>query len=237
MTIIMGAIMTDMKVVGRKTARLVAGQIVQDIASEGLTRLPPESELLERYAVSRPSLREALRILEMYGVISIRPGPGSGTTVNPVASYQYANASSLYFHLLGLTLRDVLRTRLQVEPLMARLASERVKSGVPWEIDDPDSGGEEDNDSGNFHFAVARFAGDPILLLFADALRNIYVDESSSGKIPNKGLAVTHDQILDAIQSGDSEKSEQLMREHISSYIKILEKNCPEVLGQVVDWR
>ena len=72
------ATMSAMKVVGRKTARLVAGQIVQDIGTEGLTRLPSEAELLERYEVSRPSLREALRILEMYGVISIRPGPGGG---------------------------------------------------------------------------------------------------------------------------------------------------------------
>ena len=38
---------------------------------------------------------------------------------------------------------------------------------------------EEDSRHDSFHFSVARFAGDPILVLFADALRNIYIDESS----------------------------------------------------------
>ncbi|RYF50459.1 MAG: FadR family transcriptional regulator [Comamonadaceae bacterium] len=229
------ATMSAMKVVGRKTARLVAGQIVQDIGTEGLTRLPSEAELLERYEVSRPSLREALRILEMYGVISIRPGPGGGTRVNQVASSQFASASSLYFHLLGLTLRNVLNTRLQVEPLMARLASERVKSGVAWAPDEAEGSG-ENAESGSFHFSVARFTGDPILLLFADGLRSIYVDESADEKVPRNELPVSHDQISDAIRSGDSEKSERLMREHIRSYLDALEKNCPEILDQVVDW-
>ena len=228
--------MSAMKVVGRKTARLVAGQIVQDIGNEGLTQLPSEAELVKCYEVSRPSLREALRILEMYGVISIRPGPGGGTRVNTVASSQFASASSLYFHLLGLTLRDVLNTRLQVEPLMARLASERVKSGMSWDLDDV-ADIQDDAESGSFHFSVARFTGDPILLLFADGLRSIYVDESADEKIPREELPVSHDQIEDAIKNGDAEKAERLMREHIQSYIDVLETNCPEVLEQVVDWR
>jgi DNA-binding FadR family transcriptional regulator len=233
------AIMSAMKVVGRKTARLVAGRIVQDIVTEGLSRLPSEAELLERYGVSRPSLREALRILEMYGVISIRPGPGGGTRVNQVASSQFASASSLYFHLLGLTLRNVLNTRLQMEPLIARLASERVKSGASWAPDGAE--GKEDAESGSFHLSVARFTGDPILLLFADGLRSIYVDESADEKIPREKIprhevTVSHDQIADAIRSGDSEKSERLMRDHIRSYFEALEKYCPEVLDQVVDW-
>ncbi|QHE72452.1 hypothetical protein GFS60_06093 [Rhodococcus sp. WAY2] len=83
---------------------------------------------------------------------------------------------------------------------------------------------------------MARFTGDPILLLFADGLRSIYVDESADEKIPREELPVSHDQIADAIKSGDSEKAERLMRDHIRSYVDALEKNCPEVLDQVVDW-
>lgn len=227
--------MHRMKVVGRKTARLVAGQIIRDISAEELEVLPPESVLLERYEVSRPSLREALRILEMYGVLSIRPGPGGGTRVNRVASEQYANVSSLYFHLLGMTLRDVLNTRIQLEPLLARLAADRAKGGTKW----PPA--EEDSRHDSFHFSVARFAGDPILVLFADALRNIYIDESSGEfTVPDdlpQQIPVTHEQITEAIADGDAAKAESLMREHISRYAELLETNCPQVLDQVVDWR
>lgn len=232
--------MTHMKVVGRKTARLVAGQIIRDIADENLEVLPPESALMERYQVSRPSLREALRILEMYGVLTIRPGPGGGMRVNAVASEQYANASSLYFHILGLTLRDVLNTRLQMEPLMARLAAQKAQAGATWRAEPSDNReGAAGRDS--FHFSVARFAGDPILILFADALKNIYVDESSDeyrfdddlGKL----IPITHEQIEQAIANGDPAKAEELMREHITRYAQLLEDNYPQMLDQVVEWR
>ncbi|WP_234793628.1 FadR/GntR family transcriptional regulator [Mycolicibacterium porcinum] len=226
-----------MRVVGRKTARLVAGQIIRDIADEGLEVLPPESALMDRYEVSRPSLREALRILEMYGVLTIRPGPGGGMRVNAVASEQYANASSLYFHILGLTLRDVLNTRLQMEPLMARLAAQKARSGGKWPDQPSDGGSGRDS----FHFSVAQFAGDPILILFADALRNIYVDESSGeyrfDDDLSKLIPITHEQIQQAIESGDAAKAEELMREHITRYAQLLEDNYPQMLDQVVEWR
>lgn len=229
-----------MKVVGRKTARLVAGQIIRDIADENLEVLPPESSLMERYQVSRPSLREALRILEMYGVLTIRPGPGGGMRVNAVASEQYANASSLYFHILGLTLRDVLNTRLQMEPLMARLAAQKAQAGATWRRESSD-GKEGVAGRDSFHFSVARFAGDPILILFADALKNIYVDESSDeyrfDDDLSKLIPITHEQIEQAISDGDPVKAEELMREHITRYAQLLEDNYPQMLDQVVEWR
>ncbi|MFC7016115.1 FadR/GntR family transcriptional regulator [Streptomyces viridiviolaceus] len=228
-----------MRVVGKKTARLVAGQIVRYITMEGLDRLPPESELLQQYGVSRPSLREALRILEMYGVISLRPGPGGGAVVNPVASYQFATASSLYFHLLGLTMRDLVATRIQLEPLMARIAAERVKSGIPWDAQDPPKTRSPQPTSTNFHFAVAKFAGDPILLLFADALRDISVEISNGEHTPQgvRGdLSITHAEIESAIVSGDPAEAEKLMRAHIEEYLHLLDEHSPYLLNQVIDW-
>src|SRR6478736_4725215 len=62
-----------------KVSEVVARSIVQDIASRELqpgTMLPPESVMLERYRVGRASLREGLRILEIQGLITIKPGPG-----------------------------------------------------------------------------------------------------------------------------------------------------------------
>src|SRR3954469_3261027 len=67
-----------------KTSELVALDIVRDIVARRLKpgdRLPREAELVEQYGVSRTSLREALRLLEVQGLISIRPGPGMGTLV------------------------------------------------------------------------------------------------------------------------------------------------------------
>ena len=219
--------------VGQKTARVVAGQVVRDITVDGLTRLPSEAELLKRYPVSRPTLRDALRILEMYGVISLKTGPGGGAIVNAVASYQFANSSSLYFHLLQLTLRDLMATRMRLEPFMARLAAERVARGDLGEEGSLALG------DGDIHLSIARLSGDPILLLVAQALRDIFSDKSSMERVRkdvSANVTPPHDLIEKAVRRGDAEDAERLMREHLTDYVAKLEQHYPNLLDDVIDW-
>lgn len=230
-----------MALAGGKAARVVAGQIVRDITSEGLSRLPQEAELLTKYGVSRPSLREAMRLLEMYGVITLKPGPGGGALVNRVASQEFAATTTLYFHVLGLTLADLMRTRIRLEPLMARLAADRVRAGKPWGPDPEDSSVPADPREvrPNFHLAVAKHAGDPILLLFAHALRDITVDVFGDEKFAEMGGregAVSHAEIADAIGRGRPARAEALMRTHTEDYLSLLEEHVPHLLKQVIDW-
>lgn len=222
----------------KKTARLVAGQVVRDITTEGLNRLPSEADLLRRYPVSRPTLREALRILEMYGVISLKPGPGGGAIVNAVASYQFANSSSLYFHLLQLTLRDLMATRMRLEPFMARLATERIARGE-LDPDTTDEDGSPVLNANDIHLSVARLSDDPILLLIAEALRDIFSEKSSMERV-RKDLAgsvsPTHELIEKAVRSGAAYDAERLMREHLTDYVAKLEQHYPKLLDEVIDW-
>lgn len=230
-----------MALAGGKTARVVAGQIVRDITADGLTRLPAEADLIPRYGVSRPSLREAMRLLEMYGVITLKPGPGGGAIVNQVASREFAATTSLYFHVLGLTLQDLMNTRQRIEPLMARLAAEKVRAGSQWHPistlpthdDDPRT------ERPNFHLAVAKFAGDPILVLFAHALRDITVDVFGATRLPKVAaaeLGVSHADIESSIEKGRPAKAEELMRRHTEDYTALLETHFPHLLSQVIDW-
>ena len=64
-----------------KISQIVAAEIVRFVVDEQLRegdRLPTESEMLEQFGVGRGSLREALRLLEAYGLISIRQGQNGG---------------------------------------------------------------------------------------------------------------------------------------------------------------
>ncbi|MCG7205129.1 FadR/GntR family transcriptional regulator [Streptomyces arenae] len=216
----------------------MAGEIVREITAEGLDRLPSEAELLKRYPVSRPTLREALRILEMYGVISLKPGPGGGAIVNQVASYQFANSSSLYFHLLQLTLRDLMSTRMRLEPFMTRLAAERVAQG---EVDPEaiDGDGNLVLSAADIHLSVARLSNDPILLLVAEALRDLFSDNSSMDRV-RKDLAgsvtPSHELIEKAVRDGAADDAERLMREHLRDYVSRLEQHYPNLLDEVIDW-
>ena len=80
----------------------------------------------ERYGVGRASLREALRILEVHGLIKIKPGPGGGPMVDQVDSRDFGRTTSFFFQVLGATIGDLLEARTVIEPMMARLAAQRM---------------------------------------------------------------------------------------------------------------
>ena len=68
----------------QKTALIVAKRVVEDIYKSGQSagdRLPPERVMLEHYGVGRGTLREALRFLELQGVLTLKPGPGGGPVI------------------------------------------------------------------------------------------------------------------------------------------------------------
>jgi len=82
-----------------KLSELVAKRIADDIFADGLApgaRLPGEKEMLDRLQVSRGTLREALRILEVHGLLVIRSGPGGGPTVAQMTASDFSRVCSFY---------------------------------------------------------------------------------------------------------------------------------------------
>ena len=75
--------------------------------------------MLSHYGVSRESLREALRILEVQGLITIHRGPGGGPKVAGVDPAYLARTATLYFHLSGATYDELFETWSMVEPAVA----------------------------------------------------------------------------------------------------------------------
>src|SRR4051812_15785186 len=87
-----------------KTSESVARDIARDIIEARLTTgdaLPPETAMLQQYGVSRESLREALRLLEVQGLISIRRGPGGGPVVGTVDPANIGRVLTLFFYMAG----------------------------------------------------------------------------------------------------------------------------------------
>src|SRR3954470_21899635 len=113
---------------GEKVASRVARLIVRDIVErdrEPGDALESEAAMLGRFGVSRASLREALRILETQGLITIKPGPGGGPSVGAVDSRDFGRMATLFFQVLRVNLGSVVEPRLVMEPVVARLAAAR----------------------------------------------------------------------------------------------------------------
>jgi DNA-binding FadR family transcriptional regulator len=111
-----------------KTAELVAAnlrrQIIRGDIAEG-NALPAEQELMAEYKVSRPSLREALRILESEGLIVVRRGVHGGARAARPSIATAANYVGVLMQARGVTLADVFDARVWIEPAAAKLLSAR----------------------------------------------------------------------------------------------------------------
>ena len=110
-----------------KAAELVAAhlrrQIVRGELCEG-DALAPEAELMRQFGVSRPTLREAVRILESESLISVTRGARGGARVHMPDVSVATRYSGLLLQTSGTTLADVHLTRSVIEPAAARLLAE-----------------------------------------------------------------------------------------------------------------
>ncbi|MGD9703695.1 MAG: FadR/GntR family transcriptional regulator [Acidimicrobiia bacterium] len=111
-----------------KTAELVAIHIRKQIVRGELQQgdaLPTENALMTEFAISRPTLREAFRILESEGLITVRRGAQGGARVQVPSAATAAGYAGLVLQHRGTTLADVLHVRGLVEAPAARLVAER----------------------------------------------------------------------------------------------------------------
>ncbi|WDZ83800.1 FadR/GntR family transcriptional regulator [Micromonospora cathayae] len=234
-----------------KVSDVVAMRIVQDIVARALppgSRLPGEPAMMQQYQVSRSSLREALRILEVEGLIAVKTGPGGGPVVRKVSSRDYGRMSSLFFQMEQARLADLVAARQVIEPVLARLAAEvrseadcaRLASVVeagqcPPTGETPDSAVAITE----FHEVVVDLAGNPVLGLYANALKHIFTDRVVGRVFPPESqdrARDAHARIAAAIVAGDGAKAEQSMREHLADFACSYRQNYPGLLDEVVSW-
>ena len=111
----------------RKAHVVVADQIRQRIVNGELPlgeRLPPEDDLTELFGVARTTLREALRVLESQGLITVRRGRGGGPVVTHPDLEPISMALGVVLQLQGTTVGDLDAARQMIEPQIAgRLAA------------------------------------------------------------------------------------------------------------------
>ncbi|MEO3822712.1 FCD domain-containing protein [Actinomadura sp. B10D3] len=111
-----------------KTAELIANdlrrQIVRGTLISGET-LPPETQLMDQYGVSRPTLREAYRILEAEMLITVRRGSRGGAQVTAPDISVAARTVGLLLQIQGTTINDVYEARMVSEPAGAALLAQR----------------------------------------------------------------------------------------------------------------
>ncbi|MFZ2176036.1 MAG: GntR family transcriptional regulator [Rhodococcus sp. (in: high G+C Gram-positive bacteria)] len=168
-----------------KTAELVARKLRRMIVDGELKdgdHLPHEAELMEHFAVSRPTLREAVRVLEAERLVEVRRGSRSGARVCVPGPEAVARPASLLLELAGATVNDVYVAREAIEPPAARLlaetgteaAFEELERIVDETIPSSYAMGTFGETAAMFHLRMVQLAGNATLALIAGMLHEIY---------------------------------------------------------------
>jgi GntR family transcriptional regulator, transcriptional repressor for pyruvate dehydrogenase complex len=233
-----------------KAAMLVAQRIVRDIVRGGLKPgdlLPPERTMLEDYETGRGTLREALRLLEFQGVLALKPGPRGGPVVlDPDASH-LASTVVLLMQLKEAPFRSIVEVRSALEPMISSLAASRINGDAMGELSGTIDAMRDNLDdqrifleaNKRFHDVIAWSSGNALFGYIIESLLGIMDGTVIGIDYPSprrSAILKAHENIYQAIESGDADASEALMRKHIDEYVRYAKRKFPEVLDEVIQW-
>lgn len=213
-------------------ARILDGDLVDG------SELPPEAALLEQFPVSRPSLREAFRILETEGLVTVRRGKRGGTLIKHPTPDTAAYHVGLLLHSRRTSLEDLAAARNLVEPMTAEQAARRRDHRkVGRALAALTSEAEEHIEDGlaftrlstQFHHDLVMAAGNETLQILVGVLESIWNTQEldwaesavTEGQYPEIGLRRdvirVHRRISQAIEAGDAEESLRITRAHLKA--------------------
>jgi DNA-binding FadR family transcriptional regulator len=240
-----------------KASQIVARDLKGRIARREITAgqcLPPEPELMAQYDVSRPTLREAIRILETEGLLTTTRGGRKGARVHYPTSEQAAEYAALVLQLRGASLLDIMQLASVLTPSAVRFAAERTprpdlaQAFVYYEQI-------RDRDPRRSTFMLHKLkaelcalSGNEAIKLFAgmmDSIIELQLSEIPENyeELPRESLAAwdaTYHRIgeaLRAIGSGAGSKAERLMRQSLEEVIVYYRRlGTREALRFIPDW-
>jgi DNA-binding FadR family transcriptional regulator len=229
-----------------KAAELVAkrirGQIVRGEIAAG-DALPTESELMKEFGVSRPTLREALRILESESLISVHRGSRGGARVRVPQIGVASGYAGLLLQFGNTTVVDVLNARQVLEVGAVRMLAENPAKRMVAELRAALVAEEAALDdlegfrvaATNVHSALVEATGNQTLqMLYAmindiaqrhgEAVAAAQVAEPRKRPSWRTNSHAVHVQLVDLIEAGDASDAEHLWRSHLRETTRAMSK-------------
>jgi GntR family transcriptional regulator, transcriptional repressor for pyruvate dehydrogenase complex len=192
-----------------------------------------EPDLIERFGVSRPSLREALRILEAEGLISVIRGVQGGVVVHRPDRRLTARTAAIVLQSRNVPLADVFEARTIVEPAAVRLVAagrnrkahaRALRALIAEEeaaIEDPEAFGLA---NAQFHEELVSMAGNQTLTIVAEMLNEVVARavtivsqseaQGESAATRRRGVR-SQERLVELIEAGDVDGAETHWRTHM----------------------
>ena len=188
-------------------------------------KLPSEKELMEAFNVSRGSLREALRSLEEFGFIVVKPGATGGAYVTSEGMKSLANRLYDIMLMERISFDEILQFRLLTEPGAARLAAEHRTEEDIRVLEEINRVRERAIKAGkipiivniDFHQALAKASKNKMVSLLIDAVALLFNSEFKKIGLSiedHRAILEAHKRLTRYIKNGEADKAAKAMYEH-----------------------
>ncbi|MFF3573887.1 FadR/GntR family transcriptional regulator [Nocardia jiangxiensis] len=236
-----------------KQSDIVAREITRRIVAENLpegTRLPHEKEMVEEYQVGRSTLREALRLLETRGVVSIRSGRDGGPVVRRPRPTDLGEALTLLLQFEGVNFSEVFAARRILVPRLARRAAERITpptlAALRECLDRMDAYLDEPAvfraERQRFDKLISNASESPVLELLNSAVGSV-AEDADRGADPDRftrtqraAMAREDQAVYDALAEHDPDATQTAMAVRLASDEKRANAARRDIAGRSVQW-
>jgi DNA-binding FadR family transcriptional regulator len=212
-------------------AAALASRIRRTILVEGLRAgdpLPSEAELIAEHGISRPTVREAIRILDAEGFVEVRIGRNGGLRVAEPKAEALGEWLATQLAMRATTVHSLLEFRVVVEPVAAGLAAQRATPEqlrmLREAVHSPSA--EEELD---FHLFVADATQNELLRVLLRAvhtgLREHHIYQAPATDVDAAAGRRIHARLFAAIADRDSELASTLMRKHLQAVEQVVRRS------------
>jgi DNA-binding FadR family transcriptional regulator len=233
-----------------KTSEIVARDLADRIIAAELpegTVLPPEREMTQALGIGRTTLREALRLLESRGALTIKAGPRGGPVVRHPSPTDLGQALKMILQFETATARDLMIARLSLEPAVARAAATTItpeqlaelratNDRLLTHIDDEDAFLEANR---AFHEILACACGNAVLEMFTKSLMTIADGRAVGASYSPRARAevhAAHERVIAAVAAADADAAQAAMLAHIEAARRHWHRRHPDLDGRPVRW-
>lgn len=210
-------------------------------------RLPSERELCDLFEASRGTLREAFRLLEQKGLITVKVGAGGGTFVKPVTAEKVSESLDLLLKFGGVSLGELAEFREFLEGITAGLAAKRAKKEGIQQLKNLLAEAKRYLKEGvsqwdafirvdsEFHKTLAQITRNQLFVsVFQTVYENMY--RYHDKYLPKEEgvmnlIARQQRQIVNAVEKGQSEKARLKTQKHVRKFNELAEENQRKLNG------
>lgn len=236
--------------VSQRLARVIAYEVARARMPEG-SALPREQEMAQQYGVGRASVREALRLLELQGVVRIQAGKGGGPEVGYPDGRDLAETMTVALQMQDTNfgaVSDVVVALAGDEAAMAagRTAARRRKKGSLDDALAPLPENLRDDEflrlSRRFHFELREVAGNNVLSYLLDGMDHLYtrrivsIFEYQWTRQEMLEIHSDHAQIATAVRRGDVDEARIAAGAHMRRQTDHAVRVHPYLLREMIDW-